>query len=87
MRAERDEGGSIILHWHINEIKKVIIPIIDMTTQTRIASLIQESFKLRAESERLLEIAKKAVETAIEQDENIALNYLTNNLEGNDCER
>ena len=31
--------------------------------------MVQESFSLKAESERLLDVAKRAVEIAIEQDE------------------
>jgi restriction endonuclease S subunit len=77
MQAERDVGGSIILHWRINDVQKVIIPIIDIATQTQISSLIQESFNLKAESERLLDAAKRAVEIAIEQDEQTAMKFLT----------
>ncbi|WKV12404.1 MULTISPECIES: hypothetical protein [Marivirga] len=37
---------------------------------------INESFKLKKQSEHLLEVAKKAVEMAIEQDENAALAWI-----------
>ena len=73
MQAERDAGGSIILHWRVGEIENVIVPLVDMPTQTKIAAMMQESFSLKAESERLLEVAKRAVEIAIEQDEDAAL--------------
>jgi len=65
-QAERDAGGSIILHWRINEIKEVIIPIVPMDFQKEIANLIKDSFKLRKESEKLLEEAKEMVEKEIE---------------------
>ncbi len=76
MQAERDAGGSIILHWRISEIENVIVPIVDMTTQTQIAALVQQSFALKAKSERLLEMAKRAVEIAIETDEQTAMAYI-----------
>lgn len=76
MQAERDAGGSIILHWRKEEIEKVVIPIIDFKKQEKIANLVEESFVLKDESERLLEIAKKAVEKAIELDENSAINFI-----------
>jgi len=65
-QAERDAGGSIILHWRICEIENVIVPVVDYKIQKQIAVLIEESFALRIESERLLEEAKEMVEREIE---------------------
>jgi restriction endonuclease S subunit len=65
-QAERDAGGSIILHWRVDQIKKVIVPIVDYKIQKQIAKLIERSFSLRAESERLLDEAKDMVERKIE---------------------
>ena len=79
MQAERDAGGSIILHWRVGEIENVVVPLVDMPTQAKIAALVKESFTLKAESERLLDVAKRAVEMAIEQDENAALVWLATN--------
>lgn len=76
MQAERDAGGSIILHWRLDEIQNVIVPLLDMATQENIAAMVQESFALRTESERLLDVAKRAVEIAIEQDENASMAYI-----------
>lgn len=76
MQAERDAGGSIILHWRISEIKNVIVPIIEHSKQQQIAVLIEESFLLKKQSEHLLGVAKKAVEIAIEESENVALKYI-----------
>ena len=75
-QAERDAGGSIILHWRVDEIKNVLIPLVDITTQQKISSLVQKSFSFKSESERLLEVAKRAVEIAIEQDEAAGLAYI-----------
>lgn len=78
MQAERDAGGSIILHWRVGEIENVIVPIVDMETQTKIAEFVQQSFALKAESEKLLNLAKRAVEMAIEEDDAVAMRYLEN---------
>ena len=79
MQAERDAGGSIILHWRKEEIEQVVVPIIDFKIQEQIAELVEESFKQKVESERLLEVAKKSVEIAIEQDEKTAMNFIKDN--------
>lgn len=77
MQAERDAGGSVIQHWKPSEIEKVIIPILDNEVQVQITEKVQESFALRRESARLLELAKTAVEVAIEQGEDRAMELLT----------
>lgn len=80
MQAERDAGGSIILHWRVGEIQSVVVPIIDYTKQQEIAKLIEESFSLKKQSEHLLEVAKKAVEMAIEESEEMAIRFINGNL-------
>lgn len=79
MQAERDAGGSIILHWRKEEIEQVLVPILDINKQKEIADLVEQSFKLKTESERLLDVAKKAVEIAIEEDEENAMDYIKKN--------
>lgn len=79
MQAERDAGGSIILHWRKEEIEQVVVPIIDFKKQEQIADLVEESFKLKVESERLLEVTKKAVEIAIEKSEEAAFKFIKDN--------
>ena len=58
------------------EIEQVVVPIIDFNIQQQIAALVEQSFQLKAESQRLLEVAKTAVEIAIEQNEAAAMQYL-----------
>lgn len=77
LQAQRDVGGSIILHWRVSEIEEVIVPIIPLKKQQQIAQLVEQSFALKAQSEQLLEVAKRAVEIAIEQDEATAIAYIT----------
>ena len=79
MQAERDAGGSVIQHWKPSEIEKVVIPILDNEVQVQITEKVQESFALRRESARLLELAKTAVEVAIEQGEDKAMELLCSN--------
>lgn len=76
LQAERDSNGAIIQHWKPSEIENVIIPVLDMSIQKEIATQVQESFALRKQSKQLLEYAKQAVEIAIEQGEDAALEWL-----------
>ena len=54
------------------DVLNLIIPKLAENIQYRIAELINESFVLRKKSKELLEMAKRAVEVAIEQGEEIA---------------
>lgn len=72
LQAERDAGGSIIAHWKISEIEKVLIPLFDFKLQEQIALKIQKSFTLRAKSKDLLEYAKVKVEQNIQTPANQA---------------
>lgn len=76
MQAERDAGGSIIQHWKPSEIENVIIPKLSKEIQQEITNKVKESFALRRESKRLLNLAKTAVEIAIERGENLAMELL-----------
>lgn len=79
MQAERDAGGSTILHWRLDEIENVVVPIVDLDIQEKIANLIRESFILKVKSDNLLEVAKCAVEIGIEENEKLAVSYLMHN--------
>lgn len=76
MQAERDSNGAIIKHWKPDDIKKVVIPVVEREIQEKIAAQVAESFRLRSESEKLLFKAKKAVEIAIESGEDVAIKFL-----------
>ena len=75
-QANRDAGGSVIMHWRPEQIEQVVIPIITPETQAEIRDRVAESAALRRQSRRLLELAKGAVELAIERDEAAALAWL-----------
>ena len=76
LQADRDAGGSIIKHWKPSEIQEILIPIIDISVQNQIEERIKKSFLLKEESKQLLDLAKKAVEIAIEKDENEAMEFI-----------
>ncbi len=80
LQAERDAGGSIIQHWKPSEIGEILIPIIDQSIQFHIEEKIKHSFELKEASKNLLELAKKAVEVAIEHNEEEALSLLSQYL-------
>jgi len=76
MQVERDCGGSVILHWKPEQVKRLQIPILPLEIQQEIASLVQQSHEARRKAKELLEVAKKAVEIAIEEGEEKAINFL-----------
>lgn len=78
MQIERDGGGSVIIHWKPKQVKRLKIPVLSFETQQKIASLVQKSYKARKRAKELLEIAKRAVEIAIEKNEKEALDYISN---------
>ncbi|UXN03837.1 restriction endonuclease subunit S [Bartonella sp. HY406] len=78
-QAERDSGGSIIDHWRISQVQDTIIPILNIEKQRSICNLVKQSFALKSQAENLLDIAKQAVEIAIECDEETAMEFITQN--------
>jgi len=77
MQVERDCGGSVILHWKPEQVKRLQIPLLPLSIQQEIASLVQQSHEARKKAKELLEIAKRAVEIAIENSETEALDYIS----------
>ena len=59
-----------------DEFKRIIIPQIDNDVQKQIQEKIRQSFEARAKSKQLLEVAKQAVEMAIEKDEKTAMEWI-----------
>ncbi len=79
-QVNRDVGGSIILHWRPDQVKETVIPVLSEEKQLEIQQKVTESFNLRKQAKHLLESAKKAVEMAIEQDEQTAMQWLKNEV-------
>ncbi len=67
MLFERIGTGGVQVNISSTDMFKILIPILPQKIHEQIAAKIQKSFALRAESKRLLEEAKKMVETEIEQ--------------------
>ncbi len=76
LQTEKYSAGSAQLELYPKDLDEFIIPVIDDKIQKTIADKIQQSFALRSRSHQLLEVAKKAVEIAIEENEQTALNHL-----------
>ncbi len=72
-------SGTILTAINKNEFLKIPIPIIETKTQQQISELIEESFRLKKESEELLELAKRMVEVAIEEGEEKAMGMMKGN--------
>ena len=68
--------GTILTAINKPEFQNIPIPMIDKSVQFVIKDKVSESFRLKKQSEQLLEIAKRAVEIAIEQDETEALKWI-----------
>lgn len=69
-------SGTILTAINKSELQKIPIPLINKDTQEKIKTKITESFELRNQSNHLLEVAKCAVEIAIEKDEKSALEFI-----------
>lgn len=69
-------SGTILTAISKEEFEKMPLPEVDEITQNVIKEKVQESFRLRKKSKELLDIAIKAVEMAIETDEQTALAWL-----------
>ena len=63
------------------DILNMPIPIFQQEIQNSVKNNIQQAQKIQAQSKQLLEIAKRGVEIAIEQDENIATNWINQELQ------
>lgn len=73
-------SGTILTAISKEEFEKMPLPEVDQSVQKDVASMIQESFALRDESKRLLNLAIRTVETAIETDEESALIQLESQM-------
>ena len=69
-------SGTILTNMNKDDFLNIIIPLIDEDIQSEIKEKIKESFKLKESSKQLLEVAKRAVEIAIEDGEDLAMNLI-----------
>ena len=71
-------SGTILTAINQDEFCKIILPNISQIKQQEIQQKVSESFALRKKSKQFLENAKRAIEIAIEQDEQSAITWLKN---------
>ena len=71
-----EASGTILSAVPAKSLKNIIVPNIPPEKQDEISALVQQSHTARREAKNLLEKAKRAVETAIEEGEERAMEYL-----------
>ena len=81
MQLKRGCSGTILTAINKDEFGSIILPKIKNNVQIQIKENIQEMYKLKRQSKQLLEIAKRGVEIAIEQDEDIATSWINQELQ------
>ncbi len=72
-------SGTILTAISNDELKKIPLPFIKLIVQKEITQKVQESFKLRKDSKNLINVAIRAVEIAIEKNEEYASQWLIEN--------
>jgi len=77
LQIEQSVGGSIIKHWKPSQVQKTWIPRLLADREKEISALVQQSHAARREAKTLLEKAKRAVEIAIEEGEERAMEFLS----------
>lgn len=73
-------GSTGIISISKENIAGLIIPKVSNRTANNVTELVLESQRLKTQSEKLLEIVKRSVEIAIEQNEETALNFITQSM-------
>ena len=76
LQLKKGCSGTILTAINKEEFSKIAVPEIKEEKQSEIEQKVDESFNLRKHAKDLLEHAKRAVEIAIEQDEQTAINWL-----------
>ena len=76
LQTEQLSAGSAQQELYPKDIDNFYVPFVNTETQNQIATRIQQSFTLKSQSENLLATAKRAVEIAIETNEQTALDYI-----------
>ena len=76
LQLKKGCSGTILTAINKPELENIVLPKIDAPIQHQIQQKITESFNLRKRSKHLLEFAKRAVEIAIEENEEKAEKWL-----------
>lgn len=78
-QLDRIGTGGVQTNISATDIKKILVPKLEIKKQNKIAELVEKSSRLKEKSEKLLEVAKKAVEITIEETETKAVKFITDN--------
>jgi restriction endonuclease S subunit len=78
---DRLSGGSVQPLITQTFIRSLPIPILNLQLQKKLDLKICESFALKDQSKQLLEIAKTGVEKAIEENEEVATDWINKQLQ------
>ncbi len=81
LQIVKNSNGGVQPEINHPALKSILIPKLDMEIQIQIAALVQQSFTIKAESEHLLNVTKRAVEIAIETDEQTAVKFINQQAE------
>ena len=76
LQLKKGCSGTILTAIKKDERAQVVLPMIAKEKQARIQQKVTEFFDLRKQSKHLLECAKRAVEMAIERDEQTAIEWM-----------
>lgn len=76
LQLKKGCSGTILTAINKDEFNKLVLPKVDEAVQSQIQQKVTESFDLRKQSKHLLECAKRAVEIAIERNEDAAIKWL-----------
>ena len=76
LQLKKGCNGTILTAISKDEFGKIVLPTLPQKMQTEIQQMVTESFNLRQQSKTLLHRAKRAVEIAIEQGEQTAIEWL-----------
>ena len=77
LQLKKGCSGTILTAINKEEFSRIAVPKIEAEKQAEIEQKVIESFNGRKRAKDLLEYAKRAVEIAIEQDEQAAIDWLT----------
>lgn len=76
LQLKKGCSGTILTAINKDEFGRIVLPIVPEAKQTQIQQMVAESFNKRNRSKHLLKCAKHAVEMAIKQDEQTAIDWL-----------
>lgn len=81
LQTEKLSAGSAQAELYPKDIDNFLIPIIEKIKQVEIVNLLNKSDILKNQSEQLLDLAKSAVEKAVEENEEVAMKFIVQQLE------